>query len=237
MVSSKSKVESPSSVVFNLLCNIIVPVIILSKYSDEKHLGIYLGLGIALAFPISYGVYDFVKKRKYNFISVLGLVSVLLTGGLAVLKLNVFWFAIKEACIPFFIGVGVIGSLKTRNPLVKTMLYNPNVFDVDIIENHLKESDSEALFNKLLVNSTMLLALSFFVSAVLNFILAKVILQSPVGTTEFNQELGRMTALSFPVIMVPSMIVLFASLWYFIRGIKRITGLNFGEIIKNHDEN
>ena len=66
---------------------------------------------------------------------------------------------------------------------------------------------------------------SFLLSAILNFALAEYLLQSPAGTPEFNEELGKMTALSFPVIMVPCTIVLMASMWFFFSGIKKITGL------------
>ena len=51
-------------------------------------LGPKWGLIVALVFPLGYGVYDFVRRRKTNFISVLGFVSVLLSGGLGLMKLG-----------------------------------------------------------------------------------------------------------------------------------------------------
>jgi uncharacterized integral membrane protein len=44
-----------------------------------------------------------------------------------------------------------------------------------------------------------------------------------------------MTALSFPVIAVPAMLVLMGALIYLFRGIKKLTGLRLEEIIKNKD--
>ena len=55
-------------------------------------------------------------------------------------------------------------------------------------------------------------ASSFFLSSALNYILAKMILVSEPGTTAYTEELGRMTALSYPVIVIPSMILLIAAL-------------------------
>jgi hypothetical protein len=74
--------------------------------------------------------------------------------------------------------------------------------------------------------------LSFFFSATLNFILAKIIVQSPSGTTAFNQEIGRMTALSFPVIALPSTIILMIILFNIFNKVKKITGLTLEEIVK-----
>jgi len=49
-------------------------------------------------------------------------------------------------------------------------------------------------------------------------------LVSEPGTTAYTEELGRMTALSYPVIVIPSMILLITALWYLFAQIKKITG-------------
>ena len=55
-------------------------------------------------------------------------------------------------------------------------------------------------FNRGLSVATYLLASSFFLSGVLNYLLAKAIITSQAGSIAFNQELGKLTALSFPII-------------------------------------
>ena len=47
---------------------------------------------------------------------------------------------------------------------------------------------------------------------------------SEPGTTAYTEELGRMTALSYPVIVIPSMVLLIAALWYLFSQIGKITG-------------
>ena len=92
--------------------------------------------------------------------------------------------------------------------------------------------NNENAFDKLLISSTYVLAISFLLSAVLNFILARVILKSPSGSVEFTQELGKMTALSWPVIVIPSTIVMAYALWRLFAGIKRLTGLGMEDVFK-----
>ncbi|MGY8716291.1 MAG: VC0807 family protein, partial [Verrucomicrobiia bacterium] len=67
--------------------------------------------------------------------------------------------------------------------------------------------------------------------AVLNYALARWLLQSPSGSSEFNAELGKMNALSWPVIVVPTMIITIYALWRLIGGIKRLSGLQFEEMM------
>jgi hypothetical protein len=217
----------------NLLMNIVIPTLILTKLSDEQYLGANWGLITALAFPISYGLRDFIINRKLNVFSALGIVSVLLTGGLSLMHLPPEYFAIKEAAIPGILGIATLISIKTRYPLVKTFIYNDKVLKIDKIDAALKQHGHENIFARTLTNASLLIAGSFFLSSVLNYVLAKVILVSQPGTTEFNAELGKMTALSYPVIALPMMLIMMGTLFYVFRSIRLLTQLTLEEVIND----
>ena len=55
----------------NLIFNILVPTLILTKFSDEGSLGPQLSIVIALAFPLSFGTWDFIQTRRANVFSIL----------------------------------------------------------------------------------------------------------------------------------------------------------------------
>ena len=97
MPPSKPK---PENLWLNLIFNVALPTAIQSWGSGEKALGPKWGLIVALLFPLGYGIYDFVVRKRFNFISILGFVSVLITGGFGLLKLDVFWFAVKDGVLP-----------------------------------------------------------------------------------------------------------------------------------------
>ena len=223
--------EKQPSLLWNLAFNLIIPALILSKLSGNEFLGIKLAIIAALAFPIAYGVKDFTRAGKINFFSGLGVVNVSLTGGISLLELDAIYIAIKEASIPALLGIATILSLKTSQPLINTFLLNKSVLNIKKITNALTENKSHPAFDKLLVNASWILAGSFFLSALLNYILAVVLLTADPGSVEFNQQLGKMTALSFPVISLPLMVVLTADLFYIFRGIKRLTGMPLEEIL------
>ncbi len=220
------------NLLLNLAFNIVIPALILSRLSKPEHLGPLWGLLVALAFPLAYGAWDFQQRRQTNFISVIGFLSVLLTGGLGLLKVDGIWFAVKEAAVPAVIAVAVALSMRSPRPLVQQLLLNDQVMDLPRVRTVLAERGREAEFQHLLRNSTYWLVAAFLLSAVLNFALARYLLKSPAGTPEFNAELGRMTVLSWPVIVIPSTGMMMFALWRLIGGIRRLTGLHLDEILR-----
>jgi len=189
---------------------------------------------VALSLPVMYGAWEFVTTKHHNFVSILGFVSILLTGGLGLLQVDGVWFAAKEASIPGIIAIITLGSLRTSKPLIKLLLYNERVINVAKVEAALEQNNAQKQFAALMVKTTVILALSFVVSAVLNFFLAIWILKAPAGTPEFNEQLARMTALSYPVIVIPSLIIMMVAVWILIRGLRQLTGLDVEQIL--HDQ-
>lgn len=215
----------------DLLVSIIIPSVILMQLSDENELGATRALITALAFPIGWGLFELFKYKKINFIAVLGLISVLLTGGIGLLQLDLKWLAIKEAAIPALIGIAVLISTQTRYPLIRTLLYNPNVLNVSKIQQRLETNSNSQLFETRLQHATYWLSSTFLFSAIMNYALAKWIVTSPTGSAAFNEELGQMTLLSYPVIAIPSMIMTTAIFYFLWRTIHNMTGLKLEEIM------
>lgn len=214
----------------DLIVSIVIPSVILMKFSGADHLGPVGGLVVALAFPLGWGLYELIAHKKRNFVALLGIISVLLTGGIGLFKLDNQWLAIKEAAIPSLIGIGVLISTFTKYPLVKTLLFNPTVLHVDKINEKLEEHQNRPEFDKRLMNANYLLAGTFFFSAVMNYILAKWIVVSASGTEAFNEELGQMTLMSYPVIAIPSMLMMLGIFYYLWRTINRLSGLELEEV-------
>jgi hypothetical protein len=220
----------PENLWLNLICNVALPTAILTWGSGERTLGPKWGLLVALAFPVAYGIQDFVRRRKCNFISIIGFASVLISGGFGLLKLDGFWFAVKDAAIPGLIGVAVFISIRTKSPLVQEMLYNPQVIDIERVDAALEQRGARGDFTRLLREASYLLTVSFLVSAVLNYFLARYLLKSPPGTEAFNGELAKMHLWNWPVIVVPSMAMMMYALWRLLKGITRLTGMELDDI-------
>ncbi|WP_371808082.1 VC0807 family protein [Microbulbifer sp. SH-1] len=219
------------SLLANLLLNIVIPTVILSKLSGDSWLGTKWAIVVALAFPLLYGLRDLQRSGKVNFFSALGIISILLTGGMSLLEFEARYIAIKEAAIPGLLGIATIASLYTRWPLVRTLIYNDRILDTGKVARRLTARGTESAFDRTLQQASWMIAGSFFLSSALNYILAEVLLKSPPGTEAFNEELGKMTALSFPVIALPATVILMLVLVFLFRRIGKLTGLTLEEIL------
>lgn len=220
----------------NIAFNVLLPVLILNK--GHKYASPEVTLLVALAFPLGWGIFDLIKKRKWNPFSILGAVNVLVTGSLAIIGLDGIWFAIKEAFFPFAIGVAVWFSARTKKPFIRTLLFNPQVMRTELIEGKLQERNSIDSFEAHLRTCTQWLAISFFFSATLNFFLAQKIftplpmdLDATARSEMLNQQIAQMTTWSMAVIMVPSILFLVGILNHLMKGIKRETGLSMEEFL------
>ena len=215
----------------DLVISIILPSVILMKFSGDHALGSIGGLLAALSLPFFWGLFELVRYKKKNWIAALGLASVLLTGGIGLLKLDVQWLALKEAAIPGLIGVGVLISAFTKKPLMKVLMMNPHVFDTEKISSVLLATGNHGVFEKRLSHATILLSGTFFFSSAMNYALAKWIVISSAGTPAFNAELGRLTLMSYPIIVVPSMIMMGGIVWYLLRAIRTLTNFSFEDVL------
>jgi len=230
--ASAAKKPGTGKLFIDLIVCIIIPTLILKKLSGDDMLGSNWALVAALSLPIGVGIYEFITTRKIGFVPALGFISILLTGGIGLLKLPKEYIAIKEALIPLVLAVATLVSTYTRYPLIRTFLYNDMVMDTDKVAMHLKQSNKETEFDQMMIKATWMLASSFLLSAVLNFLLAKWLIVSPSGTPEFNSELGTMNLMSYPVIVLPCMVITMFALFYVMRNIKRLTGLGLEDVIR-----
>ena len=213
------------------LITLVVPALILMKLSDPERLGVLPALLLALAFPLAWGMRDLIRSSKLNLFAALGLVSVGLTGGIGLLQLDNQWLAVKEAAIPGIIGLVVFVSGHTRYSLIHALLLNPKLIDVTRIRQQLSMRGTTQIFETRLRMATWLLGGTFFFSAAMNYLLATWIVTSPAGSPAFNEELGRLALLSYPMIAIPSMLMMMAVLYYLARTIHILAGLKFTEAL------
>jgi hypothetical protein len=214
----------------NISFNIIIPTLLLIHLPLEPA----ITLIIALSFPIGYGIYDKLVRRQTNWISLIGLISVLLTGGIGLFELDAFYIAVKEAAVPFVIALIIFLSTLSRDPIVKVLLFTEAVLDTELIEARIRERENEKRFDKVFVTASYLLVLSFLISTIINYVLARIIVTAPAGTALFNEQIGRMTALGFVAISVPMMILMVLIMVFIFNALSRLTGLPWEALVSKH---
>lgn len=223
----------------HILFNILIPIVILNK-GHKFGLDAKFSLLLALSFPLFFTIRALMQDKKIDFISLLGLLNVLVSGVFTLLTLEGMWFAVKEAAFPLLIGSFVLGSSFTAKPFFQTVFLNPTTFNVDKVEAQLSTEDKKTEFFMLMQNLTRWLSISFLLSSILNFALALYIftpLSETLTSSEkqevLNEQLSKMHLYSLGVILVPSMMFLGTLIFFAFKKINKITGLTTDELIKN----
>lgn len=243
--------ENPLS---NILLNVILPVLALDKLSVDPafaeepkfwHLGPMWAVIIGLALPIGYGTWFFLKHRRMNFFSWIGIISVLLTGALIAYLWNsdgsikpnaAALFGLKEGSIPLVLGLAIFVSHWTKTPLLNAFLYTDAIFDVKRIEREVEAKGVLEPYRKLLFSSTLLFASSFLISTVLNYFLALHFLgdidyTAEDARTQFTKQVSSIMWWGFLVIGAPILIILTILLFRLVGGLRKITGLTNEEVL------
>lgn len=215
----------------SLIINILIPTVIMMRFAGEDKLGAINALLLALAFPFFYGVWEMAKTRKVGWVPILGLVSIAISGGIGLLKLPASWIAVKEAMIPGILALAILVSAWIGKPLARIFL--DAIIDKDRIYPILEEQNKMDDYDRRTAVATWMLAGTFVLSAALNFILARVVVTADGGSQQYTEQIGRMTALSFPVITIPVFIALTASIFYIMSTLSKLTGLEMDEVLKD----
>ncbi len=190
----------------DLIMNVAAPATILLTLTSEDRLGPIWGLVVALAFPIAHSARSVWRAEKPSPFSWLALVSVTLTGGIGLMELDAGWLAIKEAALPAGLGVLALVSSSRGGPGIEFLL--GRLLDADAMNQALAERGTTQEWAASAAQATRRTGYVLFASAIANFALARNLVVSEGGSQAFAEELGRFTALSFPVIGLPTTLLM-----------------------------
>ena len=194
-------------------------------------MGIKLSIIIAFALPLTYGLYDYLRTKNKNFFSILGVISVSLSGGLTLLEVDAIYIALKEASIPLIFAFAIIYTMRGDKSLLHHLMENPIIVNADSILVSLKKNNQLDKYNNLLRKCTAIFAASFMLSAILNFFLAIFVLTGEPGTEQFNHQMAKMLAPIF--CQCCSSYDTIINLLYLFNKMKVFTGLKLEQIMRS----
>ena len=252
MENMKNKREN---LFLSILCNIMFPVILLKRgrgwiknylLSDFENIRspfqIFISENIdstvffiAILFPLSYFIFDLFTRKNINIISILGFVNVFLNGGIGIfgstLGLSRNWFIIKEGALPLIIGCMLVIMTRYKRDKFNNFILNDSIFDVTKIKQKL-DRDLKIQFEQSLKNAGFYFIIGFFISSVIQFILASIIVVSDPGDPLFNEQVSTMTWVSYLAVLIPTMLIIGKGYFQLIKDLERITNLKKEEFLK-----
>ncbi len=245
---NEKKKENPF---LSLIFNILIPVVVLKngvkwiqKYQVDDLVGPLVNdsqissavFAIALFFPFFYFFFDFFKRKNINFISILGFVNILLTGGIGIFGerygLSRNWFIFKEGSLPLVIGSLLFLMRKYKMKSFHSFLLNDAVFDTEIIESAINREKQES-YNAIINRTGNYLIAGFIISSIIQFILSSLIVVANPGEIGFNEQVSTMTWVSYFAVMVPTILIVGKGFISMIADLEKMTSLNKEEFLRN----
>jgi hypothetical protein len=213
-----------------LIINILIPIVILVFLSDDRFLGPLPALLLAIGLPAAYGVWDLLRRRRVDASTILGILSVVLTGVIAAFKLPSGLFAVKEAIIPLGFAALLLVSNKTDFPIVKLL------FDMvqrkDRVEQAVRSAGAEDAYRAHIERCGALWAGTMAISGIMKFTLSSLIVTADAGTRAFNTQLATYELAQIPTSKTITMVMILALIWYVGKGTGRIVGLPPSQVLR-----
>ena len=232
MTKASAPHQAPPNPLLEILLTIILPSLVLDQLSKPERLGPLWALVLSLLFPIGFGIWCFIQKKGWNLFSVLGFVTILITGGLGLLKLPAFWFAVKESAMPIIIGLAFPLSHRFGKPLINALIMQPHVINLDAMKAALNTPQRQADYKKALFRASCELGLGSLVSSIANFFLAMHLLGDKEPATEaFMKGMAKLNWMGMIVISVPIMAVMLVVFFRLLKQLTRITGLDRDDLM------
>lgn len=187
-----------------LVATVVLPAFTLLVLAREDRLGPIWGLVLALLPPLVWSVVSMAREGKISVLAVIAVASVLLTGGVGLLRLDSTWYAVKEALVPAVMGMGAMATASTRYAIVAVLL--ERLLDLGKVRDAAGDRAHEV--ERSVHVATWRVGGILLATAVVTWFLARWVVVSEGGSEAFADELGRYTLLSVPVLMIPSTIAM-----------------------------
>lgn len=228
------KTEPPKqpSALMDIALTVVAPSFVLDYLSPPDRLGPFYALVVSMLFPLAFGVWCWWKKHAWNVFSILGLATILLSGGLGLLKLDAFWFSIKESAMPLALGAAFPLSHAWGKPLINALVMQPQLLNLRALEAALHTPERRAAFERAVWGASWGIGLGMIGSSVANFFLALYLLggKEPGGEA-FVRGIGTLNWASMIVIGVPMMVVMLLVFMALVRSVQHITGLERADLM------
>jgi hypothetical protein len=210
--------KQSTKLILDIVMGAVIPILVLN-YATEP-LGAPLAYLISALIPVAWVFIDlfFITKRFNVITSYIGL-SAIVRGALAFWFVDGALFAFKDSA-SFLVSVIVfVVSVLIARPFMKYFAAQALGPDTPQREAALERLLNEPEVSRTLVIGTWILAIANAVGGIANYLLNLNIVVAPFGSTEFNQQVAQVNAITRIALAIPETIVFAGAIWLVYRAI------------------
>lgn len=234
----------------NVVFSVLAPVMVLEHCSTQGEgwweIGTAWAMVVALALPLLCGLATYIREKRLDPLTLVGLLGALLTGGVTLYASSgegealrpdtPWWYAAKEALIALILSGAVLANPRGEGSLLRSLVYSDTLFDIKAIEQRIIAQGKQTPYHAILLRASLGMAGSLLFSAVANFLLALYfllpVLNMPAAeqAVEYNYAVGKMTWWGYIVIGLPLLASLVMVIRYLARSIGALTGMEESQL-------
>ncbi len=227
----QTEVKTPSPLL-EIVLTVILPSFALDYLSSPARLGPFNALLVSLLFPVGFMLWCWYTKCRWNIFSIFGLATILLSGGLGLLKLDAVWVAAKESVMPVLLGLAFPLSHRWGKPILDIMIHQPQLLNQRSLQKALDSPEKQKAFDGALYRASWGIGLGMLLSSVGNFFFALYLLEGKTpGSEEFVKGLATLTWAGLFIIGIPLLGLMMLVMMRLIRSIRLITGLDQADLL------
>ena len=215
----------------DLLFTLVIPNLLLGKTFPTLNFGFKDLVGsnvttyvIAALVPVTYTLFDLLRNRKFNPVTVLAGSSAMIGGALAFLQVSGAAFALKDSYGSIFLALVMGGSLLLGRPFFKLFFQTILTPENDHQRGLLARMWANPSVKQGLVLGTLVIFLEAIAMGTLNFWQNLRIVKDTFGTDTFNEQVAQVNLIMRAPSIITSL-VSFALAFYLVQqGVSKAYG-------------
>ncbi len=211
----------------DILFTFVLPYALLSPHSlhlPALPVSSYWAYVLAGLLPSLYLLLDTLRRGSVNPFGVFLLVGSLSNALVSFWRLDGVYFALKDASHSLLLIVVCCVSIALRRPLFEFLFYGLLAPETPQRQWQLTRALRRADIRPVLGWATACVALKAAVLAVISYAVARLVVMAPFGAPQFNAQVARAHAITFPVYLLLDALFYGMALWLTLQAMRRLTG-------------
>lgn len=221
------------AIAIEIVGGLVVPICVLLLFSDDEELGPAIAFGVAIGSSAATALASCFLRRRVSIRALLSLFAILASAGFVLFQWSQEWFAWKEAALPTASGMLLaVLHILDRSPV--TFLLK-RVVNERAIETAIASPVDRIAVRRARGRVSWAIILAMFVSAAVNFSLAKLMVTARPGTAEFNQQVASFNAVDGPVVFGTAGLMIIGATLHYVIAARRTTGIPLATLVRSHE--
>lgn len=211
----------------DILFTFVLPYALLSPHSlrlPALPLSPYWAYALSGVLPSVYLALDAWRRGSLNPFGVFLLAGSISNALVSFLRLEGVYFALKDASHSLLLIVACGVSIALRRPLFEFLFYGLLAPETAPQQAQLKAALARPDIRRALSWATACVALKALLLAVISYAVARLVVVSAFGAPDFNAQVARAHALTFPFFLLLDALFYGLALWLTVRAMRRLTG-------------